>query len=207
MYYLNKSFSTKKGAMIDVETLDLTDIKIDSFIIKFIDDNIDKLKIKKIILDNISFANDDIFNKFILSIRLRHLENHYKNVEELVISNFDALEGKYIDPDVETINYFLTLIENIGFFSNLKKLTISHTDIIVQLDWDINGRFAFTETFVTMLEYLENLQHLIFDYNNIEPSDLRQITKGVRKINKNRRKMKIPEIKPYERSHNNTIIM
>lgn len=207
MYYLNKSFSTKKGAMIDVETLDLTDIKIDIFIIKFIDDNIDKLKIKKIILDNISFANDDIFNKFILSIRLRHLENHYKNVEELVISNFDALEGKYIDPDVETINYFLTLIENIGFFSNLKKLTISHTDIIVQLDWDINGRFAFTETFVTMLEYLENLQHLIFDYNNIEPSDLRQITKGVRKINKNRRKMKIPEIKPYERSHNNTIIM
>ena len=205
MFYLNKSFSTKKGTMIDIETLDLTNIRIDSFIIKFIDDNIDKLKIKKIILDNISFANDDVFNEFILSIRLRHLENHYKNVEELVISNFDVLDGKYIDPEVETINYFLTLIENIGFFSNLKKLTISHTNIIMQLDWDINGRFAFTESFVEMLGYLENLQHLIFDYNNIEPTDLQAITKGVRKINKNRRKMKIPEIKPYERSHNNTI--
>jgi hypothetical protein len=56
-----------------------------------------------------------------------------------------------------------------------------------------------------MLGYLENLQHLIFDYNNIEPRDLLAITKGVRKINYKRRKMKIPEIKPYERSHNNTI--
>jgi hypothetical protein len=87
----------------------------------------------------------------------------------------------------------------------LKKLTITYTNIIAQLDWDINGRFAFTESFVEMLGYLENLQHLILDYNNIEPTDLQAITKGVRKINKKRRKMKIPEIKPYERSHNNTI--
>jgi hypothetical protein len=56
-----------------------------------------------------------------------------------------------------------------------------------------------------MLGYLENLQHLIFDYNNVEPEDLQEITKGVRKINnKRKRKMKIPEIKPYEQSHNNT---
>jgi hypothetical protein len=205
MYRLNSSFATKKGAMIDVEILDLTNVRINETVIKFIEDNINKLQIKKIILDNISFANDEVFNAFILSIRLRHLANHYKNVEELVITNFDALEGKYIDPDVETVNYFLTLIENIGFFNNLKKLTITYTNIIAQLDWDINGRFAFTESFVEMLGYLENLQHLIFDYNNIEPRDLHEITKGVRKINYKRRKMKIPEIKPYERSHNNTI--
>jgi hypothetical protein len=51
-----------------------------------------------------------------------------------------------------------------------------------------------------MLGYLENLKHLIFDYNNIEEQDLRMITKGVRKINKNKRR--INKIKPYERSHN-----
>ena len=207
MYRLNTSFSTKKGALVDVETLDLTNVRIDATVFNFIEDNINKLKIKKIILDNISFADDEVFNAFILSIRLRHLANHYKNVEELVISNFDALEGKYIDPEVETINYFLILIENIGFFSNLKKLTITNTNIITQLDWDIDGRFAFTDSFVEMLGYLENLQHLIFDYNNIEPRDLQAITKGVRKINKRRRKMEIPEIKPYERSHNNTIVI
>ena len=207
MYRLNTSFSTKKGALFDVETLDLTNVRIDATVFNFIEDNINKLKIKKIILDNISFADDEVFNAFILTIRLRHLANHYKNVEELVISNFDALDGKYIDPEVEPINYFLILIENIGFFSNLKKLTITNTNIIEQLDWDIDGRSAFTESFVEMLGYLENLQHLIFDYNNIEPRDLQAITKGVRKINKRRRKMKIPEIKPYERSHNNTIII
>jgi len=56
-----------------------------------------------------------------------------------------------------------------------------------------------------MLGHLENLHQLTFDYNNIERSDLQEITKGVRKINKNRRKMKLPEIKPYERYHNNII--
>jgi hypothetical protein len=193
MYRLNTSFSTKKGAMIDVEILDLTNVRIDETVIKFIEDNINKLKIKKIILDNISFVDDDVFNKFISSIRLRHLSNHYKDVEELVITN------------VKINNYFLTLIENIGFFSNLKILTITYTNIITQLNKHINEHLAFAESFVEMLGYLENLQHLIFDYNNIEPRDLQAITKGVRKINYKRRKMKLPEIKPYERSHNNTI--
>lgn len=204
MYRLNTSFSTKKGAMIDVEILDLTNVRIDAEVIKFIEDNINKLKIKKIILDNTTFADDEVFNAFILSIRLRHLPNHYKNVKELVITNFDALDGKVIDPGVETINYFLTLIENIGFFSNLKKLTITYTDIIAQLDWDINGRFAFAESFVDMLGYLENLQHLIFDYNNVEPEDLQEITNGVRKINNKRKRKDLHIIKQYEQSHNNT---
>ncbi len=204
LYRLNTSFSTKKMVMNDVETLDLTNVRIDAEVIKFIEDNINKLKIKKIILDNTTFADDEVFNAFILSIRLRHLPNHYKNVKELVITNFDALDGKVIDPGVETINYFLTLIENIGFFSNLKKLTITYTDIIAQLDWDINGRFAFAESFVDMLGYLENLQHLIFDYNNVEPEDLQEITNGVRKINNKRKRKDLHIIKQYEQSHNNT---
>jgi len=40
MYRLNSSFSTKKGAMIDVEILDLTNVRIDETVIKFIEDNI-----------------------------------------------------------------------------------------------------------------------------------------------------------------------
>ena len=94
MYRLNTSFSTKKGALFDIETLDLTNVRIDATVFNFIEDNINKLKIKKIILDNISFADDEVFNAFILSIRLRHNINYYKNVEELVISNFHVIDGK-----------------------------------------------------------------------------------------------------------------
>ena len=194
MYNINKSFSNKKNLLFDFETLDLSNVKINPYITKFIDDHIDKMKIKKIILDNISFASDEDFQAFILSIRLRK----FINVEELVISNFDSIEGKYPDPYGETINYFNRLIESVGFFTNLKKLSITHINIITETNWDDNE--LFTETFVEMLGYLENLTHLIFDYNNIEEQDQRMITKGIRKINKNKRR--INKIKPYERSHN-----
>lgn len=195
MYNINKSFSNKENLLFDFETLDLSNIKINSYITKFIDDHIDKLKIKKIILDNISFASDEDFQAFILSIRLRK----FINVEELVISHFDSIEsGKYVDPYGENINYFNRLIESVGFFTNLKKLTITHTNIITETDWDDNE--IFTETFVEMLGYVKNLKHLIFDYNNIDEQDQRLITKGIRKINKNKRR--INKIKPYEHSHN-----
>ena len=202
MYRLNTSFSTKKGAMIDVETLDLTNVRIDTTVLKFIDDNINKLKIKKLILDNISFADDEVFDAFIVNLRIRK----YINVEEIVITNFDSVkEGKYADPYGETVNYFYRLIDSVGGFTNLKKLSITYTNIISETDWDENE--ILTDTFVDMLRELENLNHLIIDYNNIEPTDLQAITKEVRKINKKRRKMKIPEIKPYERSNNNTFVI
>ena len=202
MYRLNTSFSTKKGAMIDVETLDLTNVRIDATVLKFIDNNINKLKIKKLILDNIFFADDEVFNAFIVDLRIRK----YINVEEIVISNFDSVkEGKYVDPYGETVNYFCRLIDSVGGFTNLKKLSITYTNIITETDWDENE--ILTDTFIDMLRELENLNHLIIDYNNIEPTDLQAITKEVRKINKKRRKMKIPEIKPYERSNNNTFVI
>lgn len=191
MYYeLEKIFLSQKVPMFDIEILNLTNVTIDADVIIFIDNNINKLKIKKLILDSISFENDEVFNEFILSIRLRHNINYYKNVNEVIINNFVSIEGKY----------FITLIENIGFFSNLKKLTITNTDIINEV-LAIDA-FAFAETFVTMLEYLEKLEQLIFDYNYIRKIDIREITKGVRKINKRRRIMKLKEIKPYEFSNN-----
>ena len=189
-YELEKIFLSQKVPMFDIEILNLTNVTIDADVIIFIDNNINKLKIKKLILDSISFENDEVFNEFILSIRLRHNINYYKNVNEVIINNFVSIEGKY----------FITLIENIGFFSNLKKLTITNTDIINEV-LAIDA-FAFAETFVTMLEYLEKLEQLIFDYNYIRKIDIREITKGVRKINKRRRIMKLKEIKPYEFSNN-----
>ena len=192
MYYeLEKIFLSQKVPIFDIKILDLTNVTIDTDVIIFIDNNINKSKIKKLILDSISFENDEVFNEFILSIRLRHNINYYKNVNEVIINNFVSIEGKY----------FITLIENIGFFSNLKKLTITNTHIINEVALDIDV-FAFAEIFVTMLEYLEKLEQLIFDYNYIRKIDIREITKGVRKINKRRRIMKLKEIKPYEFSNN-----
>ena len=192
MYYeLEKIFLSQKVPILDIKILDLTNVTIDTDVIIFINNNINKSKIKKLILDSISFENDDVFNEFILSIRLRHNINYYKNVNEVIINNFVSIGGKYL----------ITLIENIGFFSNLKKLTITNTHIINEVVLAIDA-FAFAETFVTMLEYLEKLEQLIFDYNYIRKIDIREITKGVRKINKRRRIMKLKEIKPYEFSNN-----
>lgn len=192
MYYeLEKIFLSQKVPILDIKILDLTNVTIDADVIIFINNNINKSKINKLILDSISFETDEVFNEFILSIRLRHNINYYKNVNEVIINNFVSIEGKY----------FITLIENIGFFSNLKKLTITNTHIINEVALAIDA-FAFAETFVTMLEYLEKLEQLIFDYNYIRKIDIREITKGVRKINKRRRIMKLKEIKPYEFSNN-----
>lgn len=195
MYNINKTFSNKKNLIFDIETLDLSNARINRYILQFIDDHINKSKIKKIVLDNISFASVEDFEALKLLFNLRK----YINVEEIVISNFNSVEGgKNIDPYGGTINYFYRLISSVGGFTNLKKLSITDTNIITETVWDDTEILA--DTFVDMLRELENLNHLIFDYNNIYEQDLQLITKGVQKINKSKRR--INKIKPYEHSHN-----
>ena len=107
----------------------------------------DESKIKKMVLDNISFLNDDDFDKFIYNIE------YYQNLEELEINNFQyKYEG--------SIGYFNLMIEQIRVLVNLKILKISNTDINAETDTDTEMVFA--DVFLETLEELVKLEHLIF---------------------------------------------
>jgi hypothetical protein len=124
------------------------------------------LKIRRLILDNITFATDEDYEEFNINL------GYYQNVEELIISNFNSEEsrGGY---DAEGINYFIGLIEQIRDLVNLKKLRINHTDIILETDWDENK--IFVDEFLITLGELENLQYLKLYKNNISKHQLDEI--------------------------------
>jgi hypothetical protein len=123
------------------------------------------LKIRRLILDNITFASDEDYEEFNTNL------GYYQNVEELIISNFNSVESRGYD--VDGINYFTELIEQIRDLINLKKLRINHTDIIVETDWDENKNFV--DEFLITLGELENLQYLKLYKNNISKHQLDEI--------------------------------
>ena len=130
----------------------------------------DESKIKKIVLDNISFLSDDDFDKFIYNIE------YYQNLEELEINNFQyKYEG--------SIGYFNLMIEQIRVLVNLKILNISNTDINAETDTDTE--MVFTDVFLETLEELVKLEHLIFINNDIDIVLLRKISKKIKKKFKN----------------------
>lgn len=130
----------------------------------------DESKIKKMVLDNISFLNDDDFDKFIYNIE------YYQNLEELEINNFQyKYEG--------SIGYFNLMIEQIRVLVNLKILKISNTDINAETDTDTEMVFA--DVFLETLEELVKLEHLIFINNDIDIVLLRKISKKIKKKFKN----------------------
>jgi len=125
-----------------------------------------KSKIKKIVLDNISFFSDEDFDKFIYNIE------YYQNLEELEINNFQCkYEG--------SIGYFNLMIHQIRVLVNLKILTISNTDITAETDTDLD--MIFVDEFLETLDELVNLKHLIFTNNDIEHSQLMKISKKIKK--------------------------
>lgn len=228
VYSTNTSF-TKKKFVLELETVDLRNLKIDKNIINFLDKHLDKSrikklvlnntsfsselidlqyntkifenveeiqirntiidknctdffekywdlkkldesKIKKIVLDNISFLSDDDFDKFIYNIE------YYQNLEELEINNFQyKYEG--------SIGYFNLMIEQIRVLVNLKILKISNTDINAETDTDTEMVFA--DVFLETLDELVKLKHLIFINNDIDIVLLRKISKKIRKKFKN----------------------
>ena len=226
VYSTNTSF-TKKKFVLELETVDLRNLKIDKNIINFLDKHLDKSrikklvlnntsfssdeefihlagntkifenieeiqiintmidknctdffekywdlkkfdesKIKKMVLDNISFLNDDDFDKFIYNIE------YYQNLEELEINNFQyKYEG--------SIGYFNLMIEQIRVLVNLKILKISNTDINAETETDTE--LVFVDVFLETLEELVNLKQLIFYNNEIDPHQLKQISKKIKK--------------------------
>jgi hypothetical protein len=179
MYYeLKKIFKSQKMPVFEIDTLDLTNVTINTDILEFINNNINKFKIKKLIFDNISFENDNIFELFIEQMQ------YYENVEELVINNFNSVEGKQLnsDPNIHNICYLNDLVSSIGFLTNLKKLTLTNTNIIEETEWDITEDFK--DVFIEMLNNEQNLEILIFKNNNIEQIHLLDIIDGIHGINK-----------------------
>jgi hypothetical protein len=167
---INHSFA-KKNLVIESEKLDLTRVKINKTIIDIINKNLDKAKVKILILDDITFQDEKCFNAFI-----KYLKN-FENIEELQICRFWSEQGKYKRINSHYNNYFILLIENIRFLVNLKKLTIKSIDIEEETENNIEKPFSIV--FIETLKLLVNLKHLIFEHNLISPDTSRYINSQI----------------------------
>jgi hypothetical protein len=163
----NKIFENVKELQIKDTTID---VKANYFLKKYLNiENIQSLKIKRLILDNIKFASDTDYEDFNYNIE------YYQNLEELIISNFNSIEDKVYNADA--INYFNELIEKIRVLVNLKKLRINHTDITAETDWDEN--LVFVDVFLETLSELVNLKYLKLYKNEIDEVQLNEIKEGI----------------------------
>ena len=159
----------------NVKELQIKDTQIDEkanyFLKKYLNiEDIESLKIRRLVLDNISFASDEEFEAFNDNIE------YYQSLDELIISNFNSVEGRGYD--IEPINYFIELIDQIKVLDKLKRLRINHTDITAETYWD--ERHDFVEVFLGTLELLENLQYLKFYKNNISKEQLDEIEEEIK---------------------------
>ena len=170
IYSTNHSFATK-NLIFELETLDLTRAIINKTIIDFINKNVDKTRVKKLILDDITFEDEKCFNAFI-----KYLKN-FENIEELQICRFWSEQDKYKRINKHYNNYFILLIENIRSLENLKKLTIKSIDI--EEETENNREKSFSIVFIETLKLLVNLKHLTFEHNLISSDVSGEINLGI----------------------------
>jgi hypothetical protein len=142
--YLGNSSFAKKKLVIELETIDLSNLKVDKFVIDFIDKNLDKSKIKKIIFDNTSFANNKMF------IDLPGNAKIFENVEEIQIKN------SVID---KTCTDFFEKYWDLKQFnkSKIKKIVLDNISFFSDEDFD---------KFIYNIEYYQNLEEL--EINNFQ---------------------------------------
>jgi len=192
---INHSFA-KKNLVIEPETLDLTRAKINKTLIDLLNKNSDKTKVNKLILDDITFEDEEGFNAFI-----EYFKN-FKNVKELQICRFWSEQGKYKRINKHYNNYFILLIENIRFLENLEKLTIKSIDIEEETENNIEKSFSIV--FIETLKLLVNLKYLIFEHNLISPDTSNDINWGIygKPINGIRGINGITHITTYEDKYN-----
>ena len=169
---INHSFA-EKNLVIEPETLDLTRAKINKTLIDLLNQNSDKTKVKKLILDDITFEDDEGFNAFIEYFK------HFENVEELQICRFWSEQYKYKKTNGYYNDFFIILIENIRFLKNLRELTIKSIDIEEETENNIEKSFSIV--FIETLKLLVNLKHLILQYNLMSSDTIGKINFGVYK--------------------------
>jgi hypothetical protein len=149
----------------------IINVKVNYFLKKYLNiEDIKSLKIRRLILDNISFATDEAFDDFKYNIE------YYQNLDELIINNFNSVEGRGYDAG--GINYFNELIEQIRILGNLKRLRINHTDITAETASD--ETLVFVDVFLETLGELVNLQYLKFYKNTISKEQLDEIEEGIK---------------------------
>lgn len=163
----SEQFSGNTKIFENVKELHIKDTQIDAkanyFLKKYLNiEDIKSLKIRRLVLDNISFASDEDYEDFNYNIE------YYQNLDELIINNFNSVEGRGYDAN--GINYFNELIEKIRVLENLKRLRINHTDITTETDWDEN--LVFVDVFLETLDELVNLKYLKFYKNTISKEQL-----------------------------------
>lgn len=190
---LMKLFSTKKDLKILLETVDLTNVKINKSIINFLDNHLYKTEVKKLILYDIKFEDQHSFNAFIKTLK------SFENIEELEIIRFWSEQYKYKKTNGYYNDFFINLIKNIRILQNIEKLTIESIDI--EEETDKNTGKLFSNVFLETLEKLVKLKHLIFQRNSISPDTSADINGGV-KING--RIIKLPTNIIIEKSGNFT---
>jgi len=169
VYLANTSFAKKK-LMLELETVDLSNLKVDKFIIDFIDKNLDKSKIKKLILNNTSFSSDEKF------IHLAGNTKIFENVEEIQIRNtlidknctdfFEKYwdlkkldESKIKKLVLDTLSFFSDddfdkLIYNIEYYQNLKELEINN------FQYKYEGSIGYFNIMIEQIRVLVNLKTL-----------------------------------------------
>jgi hypothetical protein len=172
---MSEQFSGNTKIFENVKELHIKDTQIDVkanyFLKKYLNiEDIKSLKIRRLVLDNISFASDEDYEAFNYNIE------YYQNLDELIINNFNSVEGRGYDAGA--INYFNELIEKIRVLENLKRLRINHTDITAETDWDEN--LVFVDVFLETLGELKNLQYIKFYKNNISIEQLDEIEEGIK---------------------------
>ena len=169
VYLANTSFAKKK-LVLELETVDLSNLKVDKFIIDFIDKNLDKSKIKKLILNNTSFSNDKNF------VHLAGNTKIFENVEEIQIKNtlidknctdfFEKYwdlkkldESKIKKLVLDTLSFFSDddfdkLIYNIEYYQNLEELEINN------FQYKYEGSIGYFNIMIEQIRVLVNLKTL-----------------------------------------------
>lgn len=171
---MSEQFSGNTKIFENVKELRIKDTQIDEkanyFLKKYLNiEDIKSLKIRRLVLDNISFASDEDYEAFNYNIE------YYQNLDELIINNFNSVESRGYDAN--GINYFNELIEKIRVLENLKRLRINHTDINEETDWD--ETLLFVDVFLETLDELVNLKYLKFYKNSISEDKLDEIERGL----------------------------
>ena len=176
VYSTNTSF-TKKKLVLELETVDLRNLKIDKIIINFLDKNLDKTKIKRLILDNTSFSSDEEF------IHLAGNTKIFENVEEIQIRNtmidknctdfFEKYwdlkkldESKIKKIVLDTLSFlrdddFDKFIYNIEYYQNLEELEINN------FQYKYEGSIGYFNLMIEQIRVLVNLKILTISNTDI----------------------------------------
>jgi hypothetical protein len=181
IYETNTTFS-KKGIVIEMKVVDLSDLIITKKTLDFLDKVLDKSKIKKLILNKTKFeiktseqfsGNNKIFENVkelqikdtTIDVKANYFLKKYLNIE-----NFQSLKIKRLildnikfasDTDYEDFNY------NIEYYQNLEELIISNFNSVEDKGGYNNDDINYFNELIEKIRVLVNLKKLRINHTDI----------------------------------------